>query len=170
MAAGRDEPAKAIGSATDANASARESTKIQTKRPLRNANAIDAVCNRHETVSSSQRRLRRASRKQLIAETIVLAVRIIMSPTCSKRDLAGRNALSARDLTIALLRSHPPCWGAAPHVARATHRKIMGWEGRSPPTTVAPARDMNRPELLRRSSKGGGRVRGMLPAPLEESV
>ena len=35
-----------------------------------------------------------------IAETIVFAVRIIMSPTCSKSDLAGRNALSATDLTI----------------------------------------------------------------------
>ena len=34
-----------------------------------------------------------------IAETIVFAVRIIMSPTCSNRDFAGRNALSATDLT-----------------------------------------------------------------------
>src|SRR5689334_9894787 len=41
------------------------------------------------------------------AETTVFAVRIIMSPTCSKRDFAGRNALSAIDLTIALLRGRP---------------------------------------------------------------
>ena len=32
------------------------------------------------------------------------------------------------------------------------------------------ARAMDPPELLLRSSKGGGRVRGMLPAPLEESA
>jgi hypothetical protein len=32
--------------------------------------------------------------------TIVFPVRIIMFPTCSKSDFAGRNALSATDLTI----------------------------------------------------------------------
>jgi hypothetical protein len=35
-----------------------------------------------------------------MAEEIVFAVRIIMSPTCSNRLFAGRNALSATDLTI----------------------------------------------------------------------
>jgi hypothetical protein len=46
----------------------------------------------------------------------------------------------------------------------------MGWGSPSPPTTVAPREGEDPPELLIRSWKGGGRVRGMLPAPLEESA
>ena len=64
----------------------------------------------------------------LIAETIVLAVRIIMSPTCSNRDLAGRNALSATDLTICSPPEPIPPIGARPRTSQATQTEdyVMG--------------------------------------------
>src|SRR4029450_1136857 len=99
-----------------------------------------------------------------------VGVRIIMSPTCSKRDLAGRNALSATDLTIALLRSRPPLLGRGP-ARRAGDAPEDYGRGETVATHNRRAREgKNPPELLIRSWKGGGRVRGMLPAPLEESA
>src|SRR5690349_17820100 len=107
-----------------------------------------------------------------MAETIVFAVRIIMSPTCSKRDLAGRNALSATDRTIALLRSRVPLVeAAAPHIAHATHREDYGMS--APFAThnrYAPVTHEKRPHLARRRWNSAGRVPAMLAAPLEESA
>src|SRR5262249_29671462 len=104
-----------------------------------------------------------------------------MSPTCSNRDLAGRNALSATDLTIALLRSRPPPWGAAPRAVRtgdaqedygmespfATHnRRVTA----SNTTSCSPTATRKSPEVPAQSAKEGGTVRAMLRPPLEESA
>src|SRR5215204_776447 len=118
-----------------------------------------------------------------IAETTVFAVRIIMSPTCSNRDLAGRNALSATDLTMALLRSHPqagprprthhrPAYPAASPKPPPNQRRINAWRRLCDAAAVRhrqPSGGQETPELPIPRRNAGGRVRGMLPAPLEES-
>src|SRR5215204_4149636 len=94
-----------------------------------------------------------------------------MSPTCSNRDLAGRNALSATDLTIALLRSRNPHAGARPRtpLTRRTGRLCDGTPVRHPQPSRPTQREKS-PELAIRSRKDEGTVRGMLRAPLEESA
>ena len=101
-----------------------------------------------------------------------------MSPTCSKSDLAGRNALSAADLTICSPPEPVPCWRPRPRTPTAgDNRRRMNAEedyvmeprfathNRDCPKCPAKA-----PELTIRRRDGGGRVRGMLPAALEESA
>src|SRR5919106_6035558 len=62
---------------------------------------------------------------------MVLPVRIIMFPTSSNIDLAGRNALSAAALTISPSRPHAPVGGL--------RDKSIRCRGRPPPTTVGGA-------------------------------
>src|SRR4029450_7330964 len=112
-----------------------------------------------------------------MAETTVFAVRIIMSPTCSNRDLAGRNALSARELTIALLGSHPPQIGAQPRTPTSTATIQTVAESGAPGRLCdggavrhrQPSRGQEIPEPPIPRRNAGGRVRGMLATPLEES-
>jgi hypothetical protein len=94
-----------------------------------------------------------------------------MSPTCSNRDLAGRNALSATDLTNLLSSGAFPHAGARPRTPQnGAPERLCDERAVRHPQPFRPSIPKKSPELPIRSRNGEGRVRAILAAPLEESA